>query len=92
MARVTAKTLEQLFARYRDAGDLAALASVFDAVAGELLLVAGHLVRDGVLAEDLLQTTFVEAMRAASRYDARRPASATRGSGTSTGRSGLSGR
>lgn len=59
--------------RYRDRGDLPALAAVFDAVAGQLLLVAGHLVRDGALAEDLVQTTFVEAMRCASRYDARRP-------------------
>jgi RNA polymerase sigma factor (sigma-70 family) len=70
---VSPKTPEQLFVRFRDGGDLAALAAVFDAVAGELLLVAGHLVRDGALAEDLLQTTFVEAMRAAKRYDARRP-------------------
>ncbi|HEX5053178.1 MAG TPA: sigma-70 family RNA polymerase sigma factor [Planctomycetota bacterium] len=70
---MTPKTPEQHFARYRDAGDLTALAAVFDAVAGELLLVAGHLVRDGALAEDLVQTTFVEAMRSAARYDARRP-------------------
>lgn len=69
----TPPTPEQHFARYRDAGDLASLAAVFDAVAGELLLVAGHLVRDGALAEDLVQTTFVEAMRVAGRYDARRP-------------------
>lgn len=66
------RTPEQHFARYRDAGDLAALAAVFDAVAGQLLLVAGHLVRDGALAEDLVQTTFVEAMQHAARYDARR--------------------
>ncbi|HZN39693.1 MAG TPA: sigma-70 family RNA polymerase sigma factor [Planctomycetota bacterium] len=66
-------TAEQLFARYRDAGDLAALAAVFDLVAGHLLLVAGHLVRDGATAEDLVQTTFVEAMRHAGRFDARRP-------------------
>lgn len=64
---------EQDFVCYRDRGDLPALAAVFDAVAGQLLLVAGHLVRDGALAEDLVQTTFVEAMRCASRYDARRP-------------------
>ncbi|HEX6810890.1 MAG TPA: sigma-70 family RNA polymerase sigma factor [Planctomycetota bacterium] len=63
---------EQNFARYRDHGDLPALAAVFDAYAGQLLLVAGHLVHDGALAEDLVQTTFVEAMRSASRYDAER--------------------
>jgi len=70
---VTPPTPEQQFARYRDTGDLSALAAVFDAVAGRLLLVAGHLVRDGALAEDLVQTTFVEAMRSAPHYDARRP-------------------
>ncbi|HEX5052295.1 MAG TPA: sigma-70 family RNA polymerase sigma factor, partial [Planctomycetota bacterium] len=59
--------------RYRDHGDLPALAAVFDAFAGHLLLVAGHVVRDGALAEDLVQTTFVEAMRSAHRYDADRP-------------------
>jgi len=64
---------EQDFVRYRDHGDLPALAAVFDAFAGHLLLVAGHLVRDGALAEDLVQTTFVEAMSSAARYDARRP-------------------
>lgn len=68
-----ASSPEQNFARYRDRGDLPALAAVFDAFAGHLLLVAGHLVRDGALAEDLVQTTFVEAMRSASRYDAERP-------------------
>lgn len=64
---------EQNFVRYRDRGDLPALAAVFDAFAAHLLLVAGHLVHDGALAEDLVQTTFVEAMRSASRYDAERP-------------------
>src|ERR1043166_7498204 len=66
-------SVEQDFLRFRDRGDLNALAAVFDALAPQLLLVASHLVRDGALAEDLLQTTFVEAMRSASRYDARRP-------------------
>jgi RNA polymerase sigma-70 factor (ECF subfamily) len=64
---------EDDFVRYREHADLSALARVFDALAGHLLLVAGHLVRDGALAEDLVQTTFVEAMRSASRYEARRP-------------------
>ena len=54
---------EQNFVNYRDRGDLPALAAVFDAFAAHLLLVAGHLVRDGALAEDLVQTTFVEGMR-----------------------------
>ncbi|MEO6595948.1 MAG: sigma-70 family RNA polymerase sigma factor [Planctomycetota bacterium] len=63
---------ERNFVRYRDHGDLPALAAVFDELAGHLLLVAGHLVRDGALAEDLVQTTFVEAMRSAHRYDAER--------------------
>ena len=66
-------TVEQRFASYRDRGDLQALAAVFDALAPQLLLIAGHLVRDGALAEDLLQTTFLEAMRCARHYDARLP-------------------
>ena len=68
-----ASSPEQNFIRYRDHGDLPALAAVFDAFAAHLLLVAGHLVHDGALAEDLVQTTFVEAMRSAGRYDAERP-------------------
>jgi hypothetical protein len=38
---VQAPSPEQDFVRYRDRGDLPALAAVFDAFAGQLLLVAG---------------------------------------------------
>ncbi|MBK8980069.1 MAG: sigma-70 family RNA polymerase sigma factor [Planctomycetes bacterium] len=61
------------FLRFRAHGDAGALARVFDATARELLLVAEHLAGDPHDAEDLVQTTFVHAMRDAAHYDARRP-------------------
>jgi len=61
------------FARYRQTRDPDALARVFDATATRLLLVAMHLVRDAGEAEDLVQATFVDAMRNADRYDPTRP-------------------
>lgn len=65
-------TPEALFARYREAGDAQALAALFDRLAPELLLVAAHLTRRGV-AEDIVQTTFLNAMRYRDRWDSRRP-------------------
>lgn len=63
---------EHAFQRYRDHGDVAALGAVFDAVAPDLLLVAVRLA--GVdAAEDLLQSTFVDAIEHAARWDAQRP-------------------
>lgn len=64
------------FRRFRDQGSSEALARVFDAVAPRLLLLAAHLVPDAGQAEDLVQTTFLQAMRDASRYDGRRPVGA----------------
>ena len=61
------------FVRFREAHDVEALAFVFDRVAQGLLLVAGHLAGPGVDAEDLVQTTFVQAMRNAHAYDASQP-------------------
>jgi len=61
------------FLRFREKGDPEALARVFDALAPRLLLVAGHLSRDWSRAEDLVQETFLEAMRHADRFDAARP-------------------
>lgn len=65
--------LEKLFQRYRERGDAAALAEVFDATAPELFRLAQHLVRDALSAEDVLQDTFVAAIDAAPRWDASRP-------------------
>ncbi len=65
--------LEILFVRFRDQGDAAALAEVFDRTAPALLKVAMHLVPDGATAEDLLQATFVTAMERERRYRAGRP-------------------
>jgi len=64
------------FRRFRDAGSNEALARVFDALAPRLLLVAAHLAPDAAQAEDLVQTTFLQAVRDASRYDGERPVAA----------------
>ncbi len=62
---------EALFLHYRETGDAQALARVFDQLAPELLLVAAHLA-GGDLAEDLVQATFLEAIRQRARWDASR--------------------
>lgn len=64
---------EHDFLRYRDRGDAEALARVFDALAPKLLLLAQHLTRDGAQAEDLVQSTFLQAMRSARSYERERP-------------------
>lgn len=61
------------FVRFRDDGDAAALARVFDRVAQRLLLVASHVSDRAQMPEDLLQDTFLTAIRKADRYDAERP-------------------
>src|SRR6202008_2995852 len=65
--------LEQLFLRYRQRGDAAALGEVFDRTAPELLKLAMHLVRDASEAEDVLQATFLAAIKRADSFDASRP-------------------
>ena len=65
-------TPEQHFLRYRERGDAEALGLVFDALAPELLLVAAHLA-GGDHAEDVVQATFVDAIRQQDRWDAGRP-------------------
>ncbi len=47
----------RLFLRWRDRGDAAALAELFDRTAPELLRLAVHLCRHAVDAEDVLQAT-----------------------------------
>lgn len=64
---------ERAFLEFRDTRRPAAVARVFDLVAGELSLVAGHLTRNPVEAEDLLQGTFAEAMEKRERWDSSRP-------------------
>lgn len=66
-------TPESDFELFRESGDMRALARVFDRLAPELLLVAAHVVRDAALAEDLVQTTFLEAIRSARRWTPCRP-------------------
>src|SRR5262245_13437234 len=70
--------VEHLFIEYRRTGDAAALAQVFDRIAPELLLVAGHLgqhrrTAPGSEPEDLVQSTFLAAIESAARYDGVRP-------------------
>lgn len=64
--------LESEFQRFARAGDIGALARVFDATAPGLLSVARHLCRDNAAAEDLVQQTFVTAIERARTYDAAR--------------------
>ena len=66
------RNLDRLFRRFRDKNDGAALAAVFDATAREFLDVACHLVQDAHVAEDVVQETFVAAIRSAERFDAAR--------------------
>lgn len=64
---------EDLFRRYRETGDPAALAAVFDRTAPQLLLLAAHVTPDAASAEDLLQETFLQAMANAGQWDAGQP-------------------
>jgi RNA polymerase sigma-70 factor (ECF subfamily) len=61
--------LEDLFAAFRDRGDAAALAAVFDRTAGELLTLALHLAPETSAAEDLVQATFLAAIQGATTFE-----------------------
>ncbi len=63
---------DRIFARFQQHGDPADLAKVFDLLAPQLLLVAQHLSRNGVSAEDLVQDTFVRAIETIARFDPNR--------------------
>jgi RNA polymerase sigma-70 factor (ECF subfamily) len=64
---------EQLFLRFRRGGDTEALGEVFDRTAPELFKLALFLAPAASDAEDLLQETFLTAIRCADGYDAARP-------------------
>ena len=68
-------TTERDFAAWLDRGDADALARVFDATGGKLLLLAAHLAGagGGAQAQDLLQATFVAAMAHGGSWDRDRP-------------------
>jgi RNA polymerase sigma-70 factor (ECF subfamily) len=64
--------IEELFARFRDLGDVAALGEVFDATAPDLLRVARRITRDRGESEDVLQSTFLAAIEGAHGFDRHR--------------------
>lgn len=61
------------FQRFQQTRDPEALATVFDAAAPRLLLVAMHLCRDATAAEDLVQTVFLQAIRDVEQFESPRP-------------------
>jgi DNA-directed RNA polymerase specialized sigma24 family protein len=60
--------IDRAFKRYRQTGDPAWMAQVFDATAGELMRLGWHLTGDRHLAEDLVQATFLVAMEDAEAF------------------------
>lgn len=64
---------ERAFLAFREGGRPRDLARVFDLVAQELLLVAGHLARGEMEAEELVQQTFLAAIERRASWDAGRP-------------------
>ncbi len=63
------ETTRELFLRFRDRGDLAALAAVFDRTARDLSRLARALAPEASAADDLLQTTYLKAIESAARFD-----------------------
>jgi RNA polymerase sigma-70 factor (ECF subfamily) len=68
-----AATPEELFARFREQGEVEALGGLFDRVSPELFRMALSLAPDPASAEDALQETFLVLLEAESRYDPSRP-------------------
>lgn len=69
----TPSAADRAFARFASSGDPDDVALVFDSTAARLVLVAAHLTGDRHAAEDLVQTTFLEAVRNAKQFEAGRP-------------------
>lgn len=67
--RLGEKTVDELFGLFRTSGRPKYLAEVFDRTAPELLRLATHMAHDPASAEDLLQNTFLRAIRDARRYE-----------------------
>jgi RNA polymerase sigma factor (sigma-70 family) len=67
---------DEAFRRFQATGAPEELARVFDGTALGLTLLAGHLARDAAEAEDLVQQTFLVALRDADRWDDARPVGA----------------
>ena len=65
--------LSGLFCSFRDCGNAAALATVFEHTAPELLRTATGLCGDPNLAEDLVHATFVSAIERRASFDDTRP-------------------
>ena len=70
---MTRQPADEAFRQYQSTGDPQALAVTFDATAPELLRLASHLVSDLNQAEDLVQATFLVAMKDAGSYDPTQP-------------------
>jgi RNA polymerase sigma-70 factor (ECF subfamily) len=64
---------EDHFLRFRDGGDRDALGALFEIAAPKLAMLASRWCRDGHLVDDLVQETFLRAIRRAESYDASRP-------------------
>lgn len=73
MVMQTQAAVRDAFLRFRERHDLDALGFVFDRTAQGLLLVASHLAASGVDPEDLVQATFMHAIRNAGAFEASRP-------------------
>lgn len=67
------ETSAELYRRFVEAGDVAALAEVFDRVAPDLERVARRLTKNRANAEDLVQETFLTALERPGTFDVERP-------------------
>ena len=66
---MTATSPEQAFRRYLDKRDASAFATFYDLTVEDVVAVAVRLARDAVLAEDLVQATYLAALEGCERYD-----------------------
>jgi RNA polymerase sigma-70 factor, ECF subfamily len=63
--------MEDLYRRFRD-GDPEAVRAVYDRHGGAVMTVARSIVGDGEMANDVVQTTFIKAWRAAATFQGER--------------------